>query len=428
MNSSSCFLDTVPQPLLTIVPDRLRILRKEAGLTRNALAAKVGVSSRTVAYWEIGRSTPEAANTSRLAKVLDCSISNLIGAEAGVESLAELRYTAGVPSEQVVSRLRNVLALQSLRLSVIKLRDLERGRRVTGRAWRDPVALGQFVKELAKVYQVQVRMVVDAWMRSRPDDAAPELPLPRRRPSSARTLQAWESLSEQQRACLAEVLREDRITEVEVGMRCRHGMLLPPAAQWRRLALQVKAPPDLVGTIRLQQRMRGLGLGVAEASALLHQLEHAGLVEVVHDSVEIGAAGPYTRVGVVLTRDGRAAARSGLGEPRERRPPAHLLSRWQWAKLVRVTDAPEGVADSRMATEARFTLGVGYRPGGRHPGRGFIDTRPVRDATGTVVDYVWTLTDLGKRHILAYAHLYQELYPDVEVPGIPKEQDSTANA
>ncbi|WP_157756112.1 helix-turn-helix domain-containing protein [Nocardiopsis dassonvillei] len=412
---------------MTITPDRLRLLREEAGLSRDALAATVGVTSRMVAYWETGRSTPEAANTGRLAQALDCSTSDLTGVEPGTETLAELRYTAGLSSEQAVAVLRAVPALQNLHLTATKVRDLERGRRVQGWAWRDPAALGRLVNELASAYQAEIPTVVDAWMRSRPHDPAPDLPLPRSRPPSERTLHAWGSLNEQQCACLEQVYWEDRMTEVEVWLRRRHQMLLPPADQWRRLPLQVKAPPDLVGTPRLQQRMRDLGLDPTKAQSLLRQL--TGLVEVIHDSIEIGGNGPYRRVCVVLTRQGRAAVRAGLGEPHEKAPPAHLLSRWHWGKLLRVADAGlEGIPDSRMTTKARFFLGVGYRPGGKRPGRGFINTRPLRDTSGAVVDYMWTLTDLGKRHILAYAHLYQELYPDVEVPTIPEDHATRTNA
>ncbi|MEU3213388.1 hypothetical protein ABZ631_21025 [Nocardiopsis alba] len=311
-------------------------------------------------------------------------------------------------------------------MTALKIRGLERDRRVEGWAWRNPVALGRFVQELASVYQAEIRTVVDAWMRSRPHDAAPDLPLPRSRPPSERTYDAWGALNEQQRACLEQVYREDQMTEVEVWLQRRHQMVLPPADQWRRLPLQVKAPTDLIEKPRLQQRMRELGLDTAKALILIRQL--TGLVEIVHDSIETGDSGPCGRVCVVLTRQGRAAARSGLGEPRQKAPPAHLLSRWHWSQLLRVADAgSEGIADSRMTTKARFFLGVGYRPGGKHPGRGFIDTQPLRDTSGAVVDYMWTITELGKRHVLAYAHLYQVLYPDVELPSMTENHTSRTN-
>ena len=52
-------------------PSRLRTLRLSRGLSQSALAAAVGVSTRTVKYWEHGQRTPNAASLLALAHYFD---------------------------------------------------------------------------------------------------------------------------------------------------------------------------------------------------------------------------------------------------------------------------------------------------------------------------------------------------------------------
>ena len=52
-------------------PSRLRALRLSRGLSQSALAAAVGVSTRTVKYWEHGQRTPNATSLLALAHYFD---------------------------------------------------------------------------------------------------------------------------------------------------------------------------------------------------------------------------------------------------------------------------------------------------------------------------------------------------------------------
>jgi hypothetical protein len=83
---------------------------------------------------------------------------------------------------------------------------------------------------------------------------------------------------------------------------------------------------------------------------------------------------------VEITRRGRAAARAGLGEPREPDPAVHLLSEWLWGVLSRVAAAePTGLEDDRLAGRSLFFIGVGYKgKAAGQPSRGFIDSDPAR--------------------------------------------------
>ena len=59
-------------------PSRLRTLRLSRGLSQSALAAAVGVSTRTVKYWEHGPRTPNAASLLALAHYFDVPPESLL--------------------------------------------------------------------------------------------------------------------------------------------------------------------------------------------------------------------------------------------------------------------------------------------------------------------------------------------------------------
>ena len=160
----------------------------------------------------------------------------------------------------------------------------------------------------------------------------------------------------------------------------------------------------------------------------MHALERRGLLVVTEDRVEHPAVGEVGRVLVEITRRGRAAARAGLGEPRERDPVAHLLSEWLWGVVARVAAAePAGLEDDQLAGRSLFFIGVGYRgqAGGR-PSRGLVDSVPVMAPEGThVAEYRWRLTQLGRRHVAEFLDVYQELYPRVRTAGLDTLLDDT---
>ena len=58
--------------------NRLQVLRLSRGLSQSALAAAVGVSTRTVKYWEHGQRTPKAASLLALAHYFDVPPESLL--------------------------------------------------------------------------------------------------------------------------------------------------------------------------------------------------------------------------------------------------------------------------------------------------------------------------------------------------------------
>ncbi|WP_309114760.1 helix-turn-helix domain-containing protein [Saccharothrix sp.] len=407
-----------------IDPSRLAARREELGLTCEALAKRVGVSARMIFFYEEGRHTPTPQRLRRLAAALDCGVDVLTGAARGQETLVDLRYTAGLTLERVAELLRDSAAGRELRVSASKISELESGRPVRGRYWREPEMTGRLVAPLAKAYRVPVRMVVDAWMRTRPGEPAPVV-APQRKPeaSGMAALATWRSLNERQRVYLGEIMREDRMRETEMWMRRVQRLPVEKAAQWRALPLALQAPPSVVGYTRLQERLRGREVHDPGAGPTIHALERRGLVVVTEDSVEHPAVGTVGRVLVEITRRGRAAAREGLGEPRDPGPAAHLLSEWLWGVVARVAAAePAGLEDDGLAGRSLFFIGVGYRgrTGGR-PSRGLVDSVPVMAPGGThVVEYRWRLTPLGRRHVAEFLHVYRELYSHIDTAGLDR--------
>ena len=56
----------------------ITLLRKERGLTQERLAEVLSVSAQAVSKWENGHSLPETALLPGLARILDCSIDNIL--------------------------------------------------------------------------------------------------------------------------------------------------------------------------------------------------------------------------------------------------------------------------------------------------------------------------------------------------------------
>lgn len=421
MKSSFDLHEGMPLPLRGVDPARLVARRVELGLTREALAARVGVSSRMIFFYEEGRHTPTPSRLERLATALDCGVDVLTGAVRGQETLVDLRYGAGLTLVRVAELLRASPAGRELCVSASKISALENGRPVRGRYWRDPVVTGRLVAPLAQAYKVPVRMIMDAWMRTRVADQAPILATRRKSEVSGKAVATWEALNERQQIYLGEIMREDRMTATEMWMRRVQRLSVPRAAQWRALPLTLQAAPSAVGYTRLQERLRRRGVHDPGVGSTVHALERRCLVVVTEDSVEHPVVGTVGRVLVEITRRGRAAAQAGLGEPRDPGLAAHLLSEWLWGVLVRVAAAePAGLEDDQLAGRSLFFIGVGYRgkTGGR-PSRGLVDSVPVMAPGGThVAEYRWRLTRLGRRHIAEYLAIYRELYSHIDAAGL----------
>ena len=64
-----------------MISENLSILRKQANLSQEALADKLGVSRQTVAKWELGESLPDIIHCDKLAELYEISLDDLLHAD-----------------------------------------------------------------------------------------------------------------------------------------------------------------------------------------------------------------------------------------------------------------------------------------------------------------------------------------------------------
>ena len=84
--------------------ENLQYLRKEAGLTQEQLAGKLGVTRQTVSKWENGASVPDADILSQMASVLDVSVSELLGISVETSSKEDYAKILAVLNEELAEK------------------------------------------------------------------------------------------------------------------------------------------------------------------------------------------------------------------------------------------------------------------------------------------------------------------------------------
>jgi transcriptional regulator with XRE-family HTH domain len=77
-----------------VFPKRLKAARERAGLTQAELAQRLDVSRALPGHWETGRKTPSYEILTRIARVLDVSVSWLTGDTLG-DGTAEYQRAEG---------------------------------------------------------------------------------------------------------------------------------------------------------------------------------------------------------------------------------------------------------------------------------------------------------------------------------------------
>ena len=63
--------------------EKLHRLRREKGMSQEALAGKLGVSRQAVSRWETGETVPSTDTLKEIAKVFQVSVDRLLGYPAG---------------------------------------------------------------------------------------------------------------------------------------------------------------------------------------------------------------------------------------------------------------------------------------------------------------------------------------------------------
>lgn len=58
---------------------KIEFERRKAGITQSELAAKLGVSTGCVSFWENSRTIPTADKVQKMAQILSVPMENLVG-------------------------------------------------------------------------------------------------------------------------------------------------------------------------------------------------------------------------------------------------------------------------------------------------------------------------------------------------------------
>ena len=72
--------------------ENLKMLRKQAGMSQEQLAEKLGVSRQAVTKWETGAGIPDIENIMAISTLFDISIDDLLSNESGSKKLPETEY------------------------------------------------------------------------------------------------------------------------------------------------------------------------------------------------------------------------------------------------------------------------------------------------------------------------------------------------
>lgn len=89
--------------------ENLKTIRKTKGYTQEELAIKIHVVRQTISKWEKGLSVPDADTLSKLADVLEISVSELLGSEIKEETNKDevAKQLAKISEQLAVKNRRN---------------------------------------------------------------------------------------------------------------------------------------------------------------------------------------------------------------------------------------------------------------------------------------------------------------------------------
>ena len=76
--------------------ENVKMLRKQAGMSQEQLAEKLGVSRQAVTKWETGAGIPDIENIMAISALFDISIDDLLSNERGSKKVVETEYLYAV--------------------------------------------------------------------------------------------------------------------------------------------------------------------------------------------------------------------------------------------------------------------------------------------------------------------------------------------
>ena len=77
---------------MTLFEDQIKHYRKQAGLSQEKMAEKIGVSRQAITKWENGTGTPDISNLMAIANLFQISIDELLSNEKTESKKSEYIY------------------------------------------------------------------------------------------------------------------------------------------------------------------------------------------------------------------------------------------------------------------------------------------------------------------------------------------------
>lgn len=111
--------------------EKIKLYRKEAGLTQDSVSQLLGIKRSTYAYYELGRSTPKHSVLKKLAAVYKKSIDELLG-EDTVDTVLEFAQEddsddwEGFDSFLQLSSFEKILVMKTRMMDAEQLEELNK--------------------------------------------------------------------------------------------------------------------------------------------------------------------------------------------------------------------------------------------------------------------------------------------------------------
>lgn len=105
---------------VTMFSENLKMLRKQRGMSQEALAKKLNVVRQTISKWEKGLSVPDAELLTRISDVFEVPVSQLLGTKIEEEkNVNEVAVQLALLNEQLADRSRRNRKILKIILSVL---------------------------------------------------------------------------------------------------------------------------------------------------------------------------------------------------------------------------------------------------------------------------------------------------------------------
>lgn len=236
--------------------------------------------------------------------------------------------------------------------------------------------------------------------------------------ATSKARRAWDDLNDRQRTYLTAIYDADQANEEAHRAESARDWSKTPAREWRRL--DFNGPYSRIAPILRHHCVYDSGAG-STLSALCTRglIDTATRPGLLSDPVDVW-----------ITREGRAAARAGLGVGSVGKA-RWALSQWLWRQMAVVAKAGEqglpvddlfGSAELYLSTDEGHIKGnrpylvcvkstVTYTPRDFH-------LNPYPGATATRTERHYRFSEQGRAHYVEYVAQYRELYPDIDAPDL----------